>query len=155
MRYVDRDYDNVAIRLSINAVQAAPVEHRNAGRQMGGKKMLGGRNIPNTILLQGAPVLAACAMAASGQAWAQEGPQNTPSSVVEDVVVTARRADESIQHKKHTDVIVDWIVVDSAGKALGNSITEVPQRASGVAIVRFSALGDPDGSSAEGGGGFE
>jgi len=117
--------------------------------------MLGGRNIRNITVLQGAPVLAACAMATSGQAWAQERPQNTDSSVVEGVVATARRADESIQHKKHPDVIVDWIVADSAGKALGNSITEVPQRASGVAIVRFSALGDPDGSSAEGGGGFE
>lgn len=114
--------------------------------------MLGGRNIRNTILSQGPPVLAVCAVATGGQAWAQ----NTDSSVLEDVVVTARRANKSIQEReKHADVIADSIVADDAGKAPVNSIADVLQRVSGVAIVRFSALGDPDGSSAEGGGGFE
>jgi outer membrane cobalamin receptor len=117
--------------------------------------MLGGRNIRNTFLLQGAPVLAARAMATSSQAWAQEGAQGADSSVLEGLVVPARRANESIQRKKHADVIIDRDVADDAGKSPHSSITEVLQRASGVAIARFRALGDPDGSSAEGGGGFE
>lgn len=51
--------------------------------------MLWGRNIRRTMLLQGASVLAVCAVATGGQAWAQGA---SDSSILEDVVVTARRA---------------------------------------------------------------
>ncbi|WP_035033971.1 TonB-dependent receptor [Caulobacter sp. AP07] len=93
-------------------------------------------------------------MATGSQAWADEAPKKADSSVIEEVVVTARRAaiESAQERKKHAEVIVDSVVADDAGKLPDNSITEVLQRVSGVAIVRFSALGNPDSFSAEGSG---
>ncbi|MGR4863783.1 TonB-dependent receptor [Caulobacter sp. LARHSG274] len=117
--------------------------------------MLRRQSILRAMLFQGASAVAVCAVAASGQAWAQEAPpKKDDSGAVAEVVVTARRAAiESAQmRKKKAEVIVDSVVADDAGKLPDNSITEVLQRVSGVAIVRFAALGNPDSFSAEGSG---
>jgi iron complex outermembrane receptor protein len=71
-----------------------------------------------------------------------------------EVVVTARRkalatADE---RKKDSETLVDSVVADEAGLLPDNSVTEVLQRVSGVTMVRFASLGDPDHFSAEGSG---
>jgi len=71
-----------------------------------------------------------------------------------EVVVTARRealisADE---RKKGAETVVDSIVADEAGLLPDNSVTEVLQRVSGVTMVRFAALNDPDHYSSEGSG---
>jgi iron complex outermembrane recepter protein len=76
------------------------------------------------------------------------------SADVGEVVVTARRealatADE---RKKDSETLVDSIVADEAGLLPDNSVTEVLQRVSGVTMVRFAALNDPDHFSAEGSG---
>lgn len=70
------------------------------------------------------------------------------------IVVTGRRAaiESAIRRKESAESIIDSVVADDAGKLPDNSITEVLQRVSGVAIVRFAALGDPDRFSAEGSG---
>ncbi|HEX8445588.1 MAG TPA: TonB-dependent receptor [Sphingomonas sp.] len=71
-----------------------------------------------------------------------------------DIVITGRRAaiESAIKRKQNSDTIIDSILADDAGKLPDNSITEVLQRVSGVAIVRFDALGDPDHFSAQGSG---
>ena len=56
------------------------------------------------------------------------------------------------QRKKNSEGIIDSVVADEAGKLPDNSITEVLQRVSGVSIVRFAALNDPDHFSVEGSG---
>ena len=70
------------------------------------------------------------------------------------VVVTARRKalQTATDRKKNSDTLIDSVVADEAGKLPDNSITEVLQRVSGVSIVRFGSLGDPDHFSAEGSG---
>lgn len=116
--------------------------------------MLRRQRILRAMLFQGVSAFAVCAMATGGQAWAQEASQKVDSGVLEEVVVTARRAaiESAQERKKRAEVIVDSVVADDAGKLPDNSITEVLQRVSGVAIVRFSALGNPDSFSAEGSG---
>lgn len=71
-----------------------------------------------------------------------------------DVVVTGRRAaiESAIKRKENAPSIIDSVLADDAGKLPDNSITEVLQRVSGVSIVRFGSLGDPDHFSAEGSG---
>lgn len=73
---------------------------------------------------------------------------------MDEVVVTGRRAalQNATERKKESESIIDSVVADEAGMLPDNSITEVLQRVAGVAIVRFSALGDPDHFSAEGSG---
>ncbi len=70
------------------------------------------------------------------------------------IVVTGRRAalESADNRKKNSETIIDSVVADDAGKLPDNSITEVLQRVSGVTIVRFGALGDPDHYSVEGSG---
>ena len=70
------------------------------------------------------------------------------------VVVTARRKalQTATDRKKNADTVIDSVVADEAGKLPDNSITEVLQRVSGVSIVKFGSLGDPDHFSAEGSG---
>jgi TonB-dependent receptor len=70
------------------------------------------------------------------------------------IVVTGRRAalQAAEQRKKNSEAIIDSVVADEAGKLPDNSITEVLQRVSGVSIVRFAALNDPDHFSVEGSG---
>jgi outer membrane cobalamin receptor len=108
--------------------------------------MLRRQGIPR--LFQGVSAVAVCAMATGGQAWAQEASKKPNSDVIEEVVVTARRAaiESSQMRKKNAEVIV----ADDAGKLPDHSLTDVLQRVSGVSIVRFAALGDPDHFSAEG-----
>lgn len=71
-----------------------------------------------------------------------------------DIVVTGRRAalEAADERKRRSETIIDSVVADDAGKLPDNSITEVLQRVSGVSIVRFAALGDPDHFSVQGSG---
>jgi iron complex outermembrane recepter protein len=71
-----------------------------------------------------------------------------------EIVVSARRealatADE---RKKDAETVVDSVVADEAGLLPDNSVTEVLQRVSGVTMVRFGALNDPDHYTSEGSG---
>lgn len=111
-------------------------------------------------------------LAASGPAWAQAETQAISSNTTQaaapgqgvgdpaadqtdgDIVVTGRRAalEAADERKRRSETIVDSIVADDAGKLPDNSITEVLQRVSGVSIVRFAALGDPDHYSVQGSG---
>jgi iron complex outermembrane receptor protein len=85
---------------------------------------------------------------------AQEVGESAPAETTGDIVVTGRRAalQAADQRKRRSETIVDSIVADDAGKLPDNSITEVLQRVSGVSIVRFAALGDPDHYSVQGSG---
>jgi TonB-dependent receptor len=87
----------------------------------------------------------------SAPAYAQT---NEEATEVEEIVVTGRRAalESATERKRASDAIIDSVVADEAGMLPDNSITEVVQRVSGVSIVRFAALGDPDRFSAEGSG---
>lgn len=87
------------------------------------------------------------APAATGDTSAASGDETV-------VVVTARRKalQTATERKKNSDTMIDSVVADEAGKLPDNSITEVLQRVSGVSIVRFGSLGDPDHFSAEGSG---
>lgn len=89
--------------------------------------------------------------AAPGQE--QNEPQSDESGSGE-IVVTGRRAalEAADERKRRSETIIDSIVADDAGKLPDNSITEVLQRVSGVSIVRFAALGDPDHFSVQGSG---
>lgn len=115
-------------------------------------------------------VAALLAASASGAAWAQAETQpiapdtaqaaapgqdaGTPPPASGDIVVTGRRAalQAADERKRRSETIVDSVVADDAGKLPDNSITEVLQRVSGVSIVRFAALGDPDHYSVQGSG---
>jgi iron complex outermembrane receptor protein len=79
---------------------------------------------------------------------------STPETAPGDVVVTGKRAalEAADDRKRRSETIIDSVVADDAGKLPDNSITEVLQRVSGVSIVRFAALGDPDHFSVEGSG---
>ncbi|MDC7676139.1 TonB-dependent receptor [Asticcacaulis machinosus] len=70
------------------------------------------------------------------------------------VVVTARRKalQSATERKRNSDTLIDSVVADDAGKLPDNSITEVLQRVSGVTMVRFAALNNPDAFSVEGSG---
>lgn len=72
----------------------------------------------------------------------------------EAITVTGRRAalQAADDRKRRSDSIINSVVADEAGKLPDNSITEVLQRVSGVSIVRFAALNDPDHFSVEGSG---
>lgn len=91
-------------------------------------------------------------VAAPGSAdTAQAGTEDTAGT---DIVVTGRRAalQAADERKRRSETIVDSVVADEAGRLPDNSITEVLQRVSGVSIVRFAALGDPDHYSVQGSG---
>ena len=121
----------------------------------------------------GISLLAMLAAGTSGTAWAQAelqsvSPNTTQAAApgneqneaqadatgVDDIVITGRRAalEAATERKRRSETIVDSIVADDAGKLPDNSITEVLQRVSGVSIVRFAALGDPDHFSVQGSG---
>lgn len=104
------------------------------------------------ILSGGVSAVALCAVM-PGLAFAQAVAPKEDTTVTE-VVVTSRRAaiESAIDRKKSAESLIDSVVADDAGKLPDNSITEVLQRVSGVAIVRFAALNDPDHYSAEGSG---
>lgn len=107
-----------------------------------------------SLLLAGISAIALSA-AVCTPALAQEA--GTTASTAEDdvtVVITARRKalQTATERKKNSDTVIDSVVADEAGKLPDNSITEVLQRVSGVSIVRFGSLGDPDHFSAEGSG---
>src|SRR3989337_2064197 len=116
------------------------------------------RGIFGRTLLLGASSAVIVAMLA-GPALAQEGGTEesgvTEADADEQVItVTGRRAalQAAEQRKKNSEGIIDSVVADEAGKLPDNSITEVLQRVSGVSIVRFAALNDPDHFSVEGSG---
>ena len=93
----------------------------------------------------------------SGNSQTQGAPADSTQNAEakpQDIVVTGRRAaiESADDRKKNAETLVDSVVADDAGKLPDNSITEVLQRVSGVAIVRFAALNDPDHFSVEGSG---
>ena len=69
-----------------------------------------------------------------------------------EVVVTARRRAimDADQISKNSQTIVDSVVAEQAGLLPDNSVSEVLQRVSGVTMVHFESLGDPDHFSDEG-----
>lgn len=102
------------------------------------------------------PALAEDKPAAASQADAQDAQNAQVQAPAEGeeqtIVVTGRRAalQSADDRKRNAETIVDSVVADDAGKLPDNSITEVLQRVSGVTIVRFGALNDPDHYSVEG-----
>jgi iron complex outermembrane receptor protein len=90
---------------------------------------------------------------APAMVFAQDA-NDTENTDLGEIVVTGRRAalENATERKQQSESIIDSVVADEAGMLPDNSITEVLQRVAGVAIVRFSALGDPDHFSAEGSG---
>lgn len=112
--------------------------------------------------------LAIAAMGVAAPAWAvdsaatqpaetpapQEAADSSDQAGEQDVVITARRRalEAADARKRASESIISSVVADEAGKLPDNSITEVLQRVSGVSIVRFAALGDPDHFSVEGSG---
>jgi iron complex outermembrane receptor protein len=99
--------------------------------------------------------LSALAAAATLPTLAQAQEQtNSDTTELAEVIVTGRRAalENATERKKASESIIDSVVADEAGMLPDNSITEVLQRVSGVTIVRFASLGDPDHFSAEGSG---
>ena len=79
---------------------------------------------------------------------------NPESAELGEIVVTARREAliSADARKRDSETIEDSVVADEAGLLPDNSVTEVLQRVSGVTMVRFAALNDPDHFSAEGSG---
>lgn len=119
-------------------------------------------NVRGRAILSASVSLAAMTTLFTGApAWAQQAPpaaSNTAApaddsgSDSDSIVVTGRRAalEQADQRKRRNETIVDSVVADDAGKLPDNSITEVLQRVSGVSIVRFAALNDPDHYSVQG-----
>lgn len=124
--------------------------------------------------VSGASLIALAVAGCCSPAWAAKfGPAPTPLSQMpaasqktdqatddqadqakDAIVVTGRRAalQSADKRKERSETIIDSVVADEAGKLPDNSVTEVLQRVSGVSIVRFAALGDPDHFSVEGSG---
>lgn len=118
----------------------------------------------------GASTVALAAMSAAAPAWAADPVVDAPKAVdaalqdgaapaddtagPSDILITGRRAalQKADDRKRNSETIVDSVVADDAGKLPDNSITEVLQRVSGVSIVRFAALNDPDHFSVQGSG---
>jgi iron complex outermembrane receptor protein len=116
---------------------------------------VGAANRNGTFLRVGVSSLALMALFTGTPALAQDDPAAEVTESEENaIVVTGRRAalQAAEQRKKNSESIVDSVVADEAGKLPDNSITEVLQRVSGVSIVRFAALNDPDHFSVEGSG---
>lgn len=90
--------------------------------------MLRRQSILRAMLFRGVSAFAVCAVATGGQAWAQEASKKADSSVIEEVVVTARRAaiESAQERKKHAEVIVDSVVASFSveGSNLANKIVE-------------------------------
>lgn len=124
-----------------------------------------------SLIRTGASCLAIIAVGAVAPAWAadpvapatasgllpaaQDAPAASSGEAGEqDVVITARRRalEAADARKRASESIISSVVADEAGKLPDNSITEVLQRVSGVSIVRFAALNDPDHFSVEGSG---
>ena len=106
------------------------------------------------LLSAGASALVLSAIALS--AHAQDATPSATAAASDDtvVIVTARRKalQSATDRKKASDTMIDSVVADEAGQLPDNSITEVLQRVSGVTMVRFAALNDPDHFSVEGSG---
>jgi TonB-dependent receptor len=95
------------------------------------------------------------ALSANAYAQDQTAAQKTESEGGEpelEVLVTGRRQalENASDRKKKAESIIDSVVADEAGMLPDNSVTEVLQRVTGVTIVRYGSLGDPDHFSAEG-----
>lgn len=97
------------------------------------------------------PAYAAEAAATAADGAASDSSQGEASAAI---VVTGRRKaiQTADQRKKNAETVMESVLADEAGKLPDNSITEVLQHVSGVTIVRFASLGDPDHFSIEGSG---
>ncbi|MFL6604670.1 MAG: TonB-dependent receptor [Steroidobacteraceae bacterium] len=96
----------------------------------------------------------ACSFSLGATAQTRVADADSDSAGLGEVTITARRealatADE---RKKNAETVVDSVVADEAGLLPDSSVTEVLQRVSGVTMVRFAALNDPDHYSSEGSG---
>ncbi len=91
-----------------------------------------------------------CSLTVSGGVIAAESTDNQDAT--EEIIVTGRQQAmaNADARKQKAESSIDSIVADDAGKLPDASITEVLQRVSGVSIVRFGSLGDPDHFSAQG-----
>ncbi|TCP33109.1 TonB-dependent receptor [Sphingomonas sp. BK235] len=137
---------------------------------LGTSRLVRSVNVHSSLRV-GVSLAALLAMGVSGAAWAQTEIQPVAPNATQaaapgqeqgepgaddagDVVVTGRRAalQAADERKRRSETIIDSVVADDAGKLPDNSITEVLQRVSGVSIVRFAALGDPDHYSVQGSG---
>ncbi|MHB8812119.1 MAG: TonB-dependent receptor [Steroidobacteraceae bacterium] len=88
------------------------------------------------------------------QSTAADKSEAQETASLSEVVVTARKRAimNADTRKKNSETIVDSVVADQAGLLPDNSVTEVLQRVSGVTMVRFAALNDPDHLTDEGSG---
>lgn len=127
------------------------VLHSNPRRHWGAMLRIGVSTVALAATGIAAPVGAAELQANSASDAAPQASSDTGDS---SIVVTGRR--EALQkadaRKRNSETIIDSVVADDAGRLPDNSITEVLQRVSGVTIVRFAALNDPDHFSVEGSG---
>jgi TonB-dependent receptor len=96
-----------------------------------------------------------CSLSFSGMALAADADVSSDEnsdSQIEEIIITGRQQAivNANERKRLAQSAIDSIVADDAGKLPDASITEVLQRVSGVSIVRFASLGDPDHFSAQG-----
>ena len=91
---------------------------------------------------------------ANAQTVLADASDDTTHTDLGEIVVTARREalTSADARKRDSETMIDSIVADEAGLLPDNSVTEVLQRVSGVTMVRFAALNDPDHYSSEGSG---
>jgi iron complex outermembrane recepter protein len=127
------------------------------------RRPVGTTNLARAVRIVLRPGLSALAVGALGalgamtSAHAQQAINTTASDSsldLNEIVVTARRAalQNADERKKNSESIIDSVVADESGLLPDNSVTEVLQRVSGVTMVRFAAINDPDHFSVEGSG---
>jgi iron complex outermembrane recepter protein len=134
------------MRSSKGAACSSTVKLPHSPLAAGVRAALGWRSSIGATALAGAMLLPSMVFAQDQSA--------SPAAEIDEIVVTGRRAalESATERKQNSESIIDSVVADEAGMLPDNSITEVLQRVAGVAIVRFSSLGDPDHFSAEGSG---
>jgi iron complex outermembrane receptor protein len=105
----------------------------------------------NSLLFHKKLLAVMCSLTVSGFAMADDIKKD---DAVDEVVITGRQQAlaNAAERKKNAESSIDSIVADDAGQLPDASMTEVLQRVSGVTIVRYSSLGNPDAFSAEGSG---
>jgi iron complex outermembrane receptor protein len=128
-------------------ISGSSIRLKTSSLREGIRAALGWRSAVGTF----SAIAAAAAFPSFVQAQEQS---NADGTDLQEVVVTGRRAalENATERKRISESMIDSVVADEAGMLPDNSITEVLQRVSGVTVVRFSALGDPDHFSAEGSG---
>jgi iron complex outermembrane receptor protein len=103
----------------------------------------------NNFFFQKKLLAVVCSLAMSSIALAQDAKKEDEA---EEIVITARQQAllNAIERKQKAESSIDSVVADDAGQLPDASLAEVLQRVSGVSVVRFSSLGDPDHFASEG-----